>query len=131
MYVLRSRLCRKVEVEIRNGAKEAITQERRVVALLISLPSPGGHLVCLCCYSWYILTTAITMSLNMYLVIQCQSLNTLDWFKKLDFQNDLSLDVLDVWLHPRPTTSAQTNESSELTDKLLDVMFRMLKNQLP
>lgn len=71
------------------------------------------------------------MSLNMYLVIQCQSLNTLDWFKKLDFQNDLSLDVLDVWLHPRPTTSAQTNESSELTDKLLDVMFRMLKNQLP
>lgn len=31
----------------------------------------------------------------------------------------------------RPTTSAQTNESSELTDKLLDVMFRMLKNQLP
>lgn len=33
MYVLRSRLCRKVEVEIRNGAKEAITQEWRVLAM--------------------------------------------------------------------------------------------------
>ena len=32
MHVLQSRLCRKVEVEIRNGAKEAITQEWRALA---------------------------------------------------------------------------------------------------
>lgn len=80
---------------------------------------PHFQLVCLC---WYRITLEC---------IQCKSLNTLDWLKEFDFQNDLSLDILDVWLHLRPTTSAQTNKSSELTDKLLDVMFRMLKDQLP
>lgn len=44
MYVLRSttlHLWRKVEVEIRNGAKEAITQEWRVLATGYSSASLG------------------------------------------------------------------------------------------
>lgn len=81
MYDVRCTLCRKVEVEIRNGAKEAITQEWRVLATTSGV-THQPHLVCLCCYRWY-------NNSNYYDVIgictQSKSLNTLDWLEEFDF----------------------------------------------